>query len=184
LDPLSKQFKKNLHNHHLQYANKTGQDPRTCGFAHSGCPIIGGSTQNKDVKSMNYFIIIPAAVIAFAVWNLVIAILGLFPQCRTTAVGTLTKTKTKRNYRTNRGHFIPISTKYIYTYTVNGKEYRYTGDGRHSDRRLLPKAPMVYIKGFPRHAYPHKFTGVNEWGIGITMLMLGIVCLRAFLGVG
>lgn len=133
---------------------------------------------------MHCYMLFPGVMFACAAWNLIIAVLGLFPQYRATAVGTLTQTSTRRNYRTSRGLFIPISTKYVYIYIVNGKEYRYTGKGRHSDRRLMPRMPLVYVKGFPRHAYPHKFTGSAEWVMGILMLLSGAVCLWAVLGAG
>lgn len=38
---------------------------------------------------MEFYIAMTAVISAIGLWNLIIAILGCFPQCRTTAVGTL-----------------------------------------------------------------------------------------------
>ncbi len=133
------------------------------------------------IYCMNFFIAIAAIVILIGLWNLTIAILGLFPQCRSTAVGTLTNTNTKKNFRTRRGLFIPISTRYVYTYTVNGRDYRYSGEGLHSERRLFPKASMVFVKWFPRRAYPNKFKGTTEWMLGLLMLFMGSLFLYVIL---
>jgi ATP-dependent Lon protease len=41
-------------------------------------------------------------------------------------------------------------------------------------RHLLPKVSMVYVKGFPRHAYPNKYKGTNEWTIAFIMFLIGV----------
>ena len=130
---------------------------------------------------MNFNIVIAVVAIVIGSWNLMIAILGLFPQFLSTTVGTLTKANTKKNVRTRHGHRIPILTRYTYSYTVNGKEYRYSGEELHSKRRLLPKASMVYVKWFPRRAYPNKFKGTTEWALGFVMLFMGIMSLWAII---
>lgn len=123
---------------------------------------------------MDFYIFIVIVVIAIGLWNLMIAILGLFPRFLSTAIGTLTNAKTKKNIRTKHGQRIPIMTRYGYTYTVKGKEYRYTGEELRSKRRLLPKASMVFVKWFPRRAYPNKFKGTNEWVMGLCFLFIGL----------
>lgn len=132
---------------------------------------------------MNYYIVIIIVPFVIGLWNLMIAILGLFPQFLSTTVGTLTNAKTKKNDRTRHGHRIPISTSYTYTYIVKGKEYRYSNGELYSKRRLLPKASMEYVTWFPRHAYPHKFKGTNEWVIGLAMCFLGVVGIFAILSI-
>ena len=123
---------------------------------------------------MNPYIIITAIIILIGSWNMMIAILGLFPKCLSTAVGTLSKANTKKNIRSKHGYIIPVMTRYAYTYAVNGKKYKYTATMYHSKRRLLPKTSMVYVKWFPRRAYPNKFKGTTEWVLGIIMLLAGI----------
>ena len=127
------------------------------------------------------FLAVLVTVISFliGIWNLTIAILGLFPKCKAMASGTLTKVFTERNVRV-KYRTIPVLTQYTYTYTVKGRTYRYRSEGFHSGRRLFAKVAMVYVKGFPRHAYPNRFSGVNEWILGISMLVMGCLFLFAF----
>lgn len=124
---------------------------------------------------MEFYIVITVVLFAIGLWNLLIAILGCFPQCRATAVGTLVKANTKRNVRGFKNSTIPISTDYVYTYTVKGKLYKYTANQRRTKRNLFRKVSMIYVKWFPRHAYPNKFTGANEWVAGIFMMLFGIL---------
>lgn len=128
---------------------------------------------------MDFYIVIAVSALLVGLWNLTIAVLGCVPRFRATAVGTLTKANSKQNVRTRHGGIIPILTRYAYTYTVNGKEYRYSSEEHHGKRRLFAKAPMVYVKWFPRHAYPNKFKGTTEWVLGIMMLLMGILCFAA-----
>lgn len=120
---------------------------------------------------MDPYLILATAFGLIGLWNLMIAVLGLFPKCRATAVGTLTSTNTRKNFRNRSGLFIPIQTRYTYIYTVNGKQYRYRARGQHSKRRLFPKVTMVYVKGFPRFAYPNKFTGAIQWILAIIIIL-------------
>jgi len=126
---------------------------------------------------MKFYIAITVFIIAVGLWNLIIAILGLFPQFLSTAIGTLTYANTKKNVQTRHGGRIPILTRYSYKYSVKGKEYHYTGEALYSKRRLLPKASMVFVKWFPRHAYPNKFKGTTEWIIGLCLLFIGLLGL-------
>lgn len=58
---------------------------------------------------MDFYIFIVIVVIAIGLWNLMIAILGLFPRFLSTATGTLTNAKTKICLgRTLRVHFSGI----------------------------------------------------------------------------
>lgn len=124
-------------------------------------------------------IIIFAVILLIGLYNLTIAVLGLFPKCRACAVGTLTKSSTLKNVRCRYGGRIRYLTKYSYVYTVNGKNYRHSGEVRCSKRRLFPKTSVVYVKGFPRHAYLNKFQGVKEWTIGITFLFFDLMLVIA-----
>ena len=126
---------------------------------------------------MTLNITLAAVIIFIGAWNLMIAVLGFIPKLRSTAVGTLSKANTKKNVLTRHGYRIPIVTRYGYTYTVKGKTYRYSSQGHHSKRHLLPKVTMVFVKWFPWRAYPNKFTGTNEWAIGLCMLFMGVVLI-------
>lgn len=128
---------------------------------------------------MDGCIAIAAILAAIYFWNLLIAILGLFPQCCSSTIGTLIDTNTKKNVRTSRGRKIPILTRYAYTYTVKGKEYTYSARGEHSKRRLSLKTTMVYVKWFPWRAYPEKFKGTTEWAVGLVALYASIRIIYA-----
>ena len=124
---------------------------------------------------MDSYLVIGSCSLSIGLWNLIIAILGLFPQCRSTVIGTLHNAKTKKNVKGRSGFApIPIRTEYTYTYTVKGKTYQYLGKELSTKRHLLPKVSMVYVKGFPRHAYPNKFKGTNEWTIAFIMFLIGV----------
>lgn len=128
---------------------------------------------------MDGYIAIAIVFVAICFWNLLIAILGLFPQCISSSAGTLVDTNTKKNVRTPRGRKIPILTRYIYLYTVKGREYRYSARGEHSKRCLPHRTTMVYVKWFPSHAYPDRFKGTQEWALGLIMLYASIRIIYA-----
>lgn len=129
---------------------------------------------------MDYlYIFIGGCTISIGLWNLIIAILGLFPQCLSAAVGTLSNTKTHKNVKGRWGTSIPTLTNYAYFYCVKGKAYRYSGQELRTKQHLLPKASMVYVKWFPRHAYPNKFTGDKEWVTAFVLLMIGTMTIFA-----
>ena len=129
----------------------------------------------------DYIILILASGIAILIgfWNLMIAILGCFPKCRVNSLGTLAKTNTLKNVPLKHGGCIPNLTKYTYIYTVNGKQYKYSDEKRTHKRNLFSKVTMVYVKRFPRHAYPNKFTGFKEWTAGISLIFVGSMFLWA-----
>jgi hypothetical protein len=120
-----------------------------------------------------FYLLLGGCIIAIGLWNLMIAILGLFPQCLSTTVGTLSNKKTHKNVKGWRGTTIPTLTDYAYLYEVNGKKYRYSGQQMRTKQKLLPKASMVFVKWFPRHAYPDKFKGENEWVVAFVALLIG-----------
>ena len=124
---------------------------------------------------MEFYIVMTVVLFAIGFWNLLIAILGRFPQCCATTVGTLLDVRTRRNVKGRYGSVIPIQTTYLYIYTVNGKTYKYRNSQNRTKQNLFRKAAMVYVKWFPRHAYPNKFTGANEWVAGIFMMLFGIL---------
>ena len=131
----------------------------------------------EDLASTVFIFGLAGVALWIGLWNLLIAVLGLFPNCQATAVGTLVKANTKINYRTRHGYIIPRFTHYAYIYTANGKPYCYQQEMHHSKRRLLPKLSLVYVKGFPRHAYPNKFTGTSEWILGFCMLFVSTLLI-------
>ena len=107
-----------------------------------------------------------------------IAILGMFPKFLSTSVATLKSTSTVRNVNGGRNRFIPVATKYVYVYTVGGREYKYRSEKKHRrNRPLYQRVPMVYVKWFPRRAYPHKFSATGEWLVGIGFVFYGILFL-------
>lgn len=126
---------------------------------------------------MEIIIIFAAICIIIGLWNLMIAILGLFPRFQSKAIGTLTKASVYRNVQ-GRYSLIPILTRYVYTYTVKKKEYRYSGEIR-SKRRFPPKTSLVYVKWFPHHAYPNKFKGTKEWVMGFFWVFMGVLLFLA-----
>lgn len=127
---------------------------------------------------MDFNIIFPVAFILAGCWFLLIAILGLFPKFQEKTTGSLIKTDTKRNFRMKQyGEFIPIQTKYSYIYKVNGKKYKYSSTIRSRKQHILPKIVLVYIKWFPRHAYPYKFKGTKEWAYGLFLIFSGLLLL-------
>ena len=123
-------------------------------------------------------IIISSIINLIGLWNLIIAVLGQFPKCRSTAVGTLKIANSYRNVKTKSGRQpIPIMTRYTYTYTVKGKVFRHNGEVLASKQTLFPKVSMVYVKWFPRHAYPNKFKGTKEWTWAFISLLIGILSI-------
>ena len=125
-------------------------------------------------------LVIAALFGLIGLWNLMIAVLGLFPKCRATAVGTLASSNTRRNVPGFRRSKIPIQTHYIYVYTVHAKQYRYASTGSHTKSRLFPKVTMVYVKWFPCCAYPEKFTGIRQWVMAVVMFLgMGYFILRS-----
>lgn len=115
-------------------------------------------------------IILASVCLLFGIWNIIIAAASRFPRFRGETVGTLKKADTRRNIPVKH-RIIPIQTDYIYTYTVNGKEYRYLGKKYHGKRSVFKKVPLVYITFCPRCAYPYEFRGDRELILGITMLL-------------
>ena len=129
---------------------------------------------------MDYFyILIGGCITSIGLWNLIIAILGLCPQIRAAAVGSLNNTKTYKNVKGRWGTSIPTLTNYAYSYCVKGKTYRYLGREMRTKSHLLPKVSMVYVKWFPRHAYPNKFKGENEWVAAFVMILIGTLAIFA-----
>ena len=133
---------------------------------------------------MTFYITVMAILLAIGLWNVMIGILGLFPQFCAETIGTLAKANVSRNIRNKYGRLTRVYTRYAYTYTVRGRTYRYSNEGPHSKRRLLPKARMIYIKWFPWHAYPYKFKGTKEWVLGILFLFVGLTFVFVFLSEG
>ena len=119
---------------------------------------------------MILFIILVSFCFLFGIWNIVIAASVRFPRFRGETTGTLTKADTRRNIPAKH-RIIPIETEYIYTYTVNGRKYRYKGRRYHGKRSLFRKVPMIYVTFCPHYAYPYKFRGDRELILGIGMLL-------------
>ena len=115
-------------------------------------------------------IILASFCFLFGLWGIILAAASRFPRFRGETVGTLRKADTRRNVPRKYGT-IPILTEYIYTYTVNGKEYRYKGYMYHGKRSVFKKVPIVYITFCPRCAYLYEFRGDRELILGITMLL-------------
>ena len=121
-----------------------------------------------------FCIVIAAIFLLIGIYNLLIAILGLFPQCRATAMASLKYSCTQRNVHVKGGR-IPVITDYTYQYTVNGRKYSHRGSARVAGKRVSQNAIMVYVKWFPRHAYPGRFTAINQWACGVSMFLIGLM---------
>lgn len=119
-------------------------------------------------------IVVVVVIFSISFYHLLIAILGLFPQYKATARGTLKKERTQRNVRV-RYVTIPFLTHYTYQYTVNGKKYRYNSSGRFNKGCLHKNITLVYVKWFPHHAYPEKFAATTQWSWGIGLLLIGLL---------
>ena len=129
---------------------------------------------------MAFFIVVSVVLMLAGGWYLTIAILGRFPWFLSTAMGTLvrgtrniTRDKYGRTYRNPDGS-LQYTTRYTYVYTVRGKQYRYSGSGSQRKSRLPPKLELIYVKWFPRHVYPYKFTGSQEWALGVLLLLAAL----------
>ena len=128
---------------------------------------------------MEVYVWISVALILVGCWYIMIAVLGLFPKFQRKSVAILKKASSVKNVHLGRtgSVFIPNLTDYTYVYTVNGKEYKYSGHITRSKSNLLPRAILVYVKGFPRHVYPDKFKGTNEWVMGFFYIFMGVMLL-------
>lgn len=124
-------------------------------------------------------------MLVFLIAGLIILIPGLFyiglafcsrnPKNTIAVPGVLTKRQGFKNVTIK--HFtVKNLTDYIYTYEANGKQY-YKGTQWVHPRKLFKRVSIVYLRGFPRIAYIDQFTAVNEWALGITLSMLGTICI-------
>ena len=111
-------------------------------------------------------IVLTVLFFLLGIWNLMIAIIGLFPKFHATAVGTLERSYTERNVQMRYGT-IPVRTHYTYIYTVNGRKYKHRGSVESSRKYVPQKTHLVYVKWFPWRAYRNKFSGGWEWCLGI-----------------
>ncbi len=121
-----------------------------------------------------FCIVLTAFTFIISIYNLLIAILGLFPKNCAIAKGTLKNKNTQRNVQARWGK-IPVMTDYTYQYTVNGRKYNYHGSVHAAGKRVTKNAPMVYVKWFPRHAYPWRFTAELQWAWGIGLFVIGLM---------
>ena len=126
------------------------------------------------MNEMIFCIVITAITFLISIYNLLIAILGLFPKNRAIAKGTLKYKNTQRNVQAKYGK-IPVMTDYTYQYTVNGRTYNYRGSIHAAGKRVSKNAPMEYVKWFPRHAYPWRFTAGLQWAWGIGLFVIGLM---------
>ena len=110
---------------------------------------------------------------AFFLW---LAYRGRDPRNLAETVGELTKRQHFKNVQV-KSYRVKNLTDYAYTYTVGGRTYRLSGTQWTHPRALLRKCTVVYLKGFPRLAYIGQFTGIQESLIGVSFLILGILCL-------
>ena len=131
---------------------------------------------------MEFYIVMTVVLFAIGLWNLLIAILGCFPQCRATAVGTLANAVHYKNYRTRSGNIIEHLTRAHYIYTVRNKQYRTpvqtTFEGK---RKLFNKVSVIYVKWYPRRGYINHYTGFYEWFLGILFLCFGCAMIHLIL---
>ena len=130
---------------------------------------------------MNSMIIFVVVFIPIGIWKLVHGILSLFPCFLSSAAGKLVYTNTKKNVKGFRGLTIPLLTTYRYDYYVNRKKYTYSSKILDYKSCLSSRVTMVYVKWFPRRAYPNKFHRTDTFCIAAFFLLLGALSLLAIL---
>lgn len=128
---------------------------------------------------MELLIMAGIAVILIGLWYYFVAVMALFPKNLDKTVAVLEKASTIRNTHGKHGQLIPVVTKYVYTYTVNGKKYKLKRETFRSKQHLHQRVPVVYLKKLPRYAYEHKFKGINEWVIGSFFILYGVLIFVA-----
>ena len=126
---------------------------------------------------MEFYYAITIGAIAIGLWNIFLIIWAKSPAHLGTAVGTLRKVTNRKNVRTKHGWVIPNVTDYHYYYIVGKRNYKLSGSRNVHKRTLFKKVTVVYIKGLPWIAYINRFTGENQWVIGICFLFLGFMGL-------
>ena len=108
-----------------------------------------------------------------------LAILGMNPGNLDSTVGELKHKKGYKQYKL-KNRTVANATEYTYTYTVNGKVYSLRGERLMRSQNLRKRMSIVYLRCFPRCAYEDKFTGIAEWLIGGSLIVLGSFCLALF----
>ena len=87
---------------------------------------------------------------------------------------------------TNRNHFknakirfytVKNLVEYTYSYVVNGKQYHLKGSQQTHPRNLRKRKTIVYLRGFPCVAYFDRFSGITEWALAISLILLGVLCV-------
>lgn len=125
---------------------------------------------------MIFFLAVGMACLLPGLFFIVLAIRSRNPQNLVSVPGELTKLKGYKNYKM-KSYAVPNMTEYTYTYTVNGKQYELRGAQRTHPRNVRKRVSIIYLRGFPRCAYEEHFSGITEWLIAISLIVLGALCI-------
>lgn len=124
---------------------------------------------------MNTYLYLTIPFFIFGLFFLGYAIWSSNPKNRISVIGRLTRSHTVKNV-TLGSHQYPYLTTYTYTYTVGNRQYQRKGEARFHHRRNLPRnVEFIYVKGFPRFAYKHRYTGIVERSMALLGIVSGIV---------
>ena len=110
---------------------------------------------------------------SFFLW---LALRGRNPQNLVEISGELTNRKHFKNAKI-RFYTVKNLVEYTYIYVVNGKQYHLNGSQQTHPRNLRKRKTIVYLRGFPRVAYFDHFSGIAEWALAISLILLGFLCV-------
>ena len=125
---------------------------------------------------MIFLLVFGAASLLSGLFFMVLAIRGRTPKNLVSVTGELTQQKGYKNYKM-KNYTIPNMTECTYTYTVNGKSYQLRSAKRTHPRNVRKRVSIVYLRGFPRCAYEEHFSGIIEWLLAVSLIVLGGFCI-------
>jgi len=111
--------------------------------------------------------------------SILLALWSRNPKHIGTAVGRLECSRRVMVSMKHRRKKVPM-TNFVYLYEVNGKTYRLNRDSHASRKSLMPRATIVYLKGFPRFGYLESYPYWLFTLLGITLIICGLMTLSGF----
>ena len=119
------------------------------------------------------------AMLLPGVFFAVLAIQSINPQNLISTTGELTGRKGYKNYKLKTGT-VPNATEYVYSYRVNGKTYQLRGVQLTHARNLRKRVDIVCLRSFPRFAYEGHFSGIMEWLLAISLVVMGVFSVALY----